>query len=282
MNDLYIRPRTRLSGAAALIPTTAAVLLATTLAVGTFDRVGPTTSPAPSVTQPAADSSGGTQVVLRLSDGTATATLNDTAAAHASAALLPVQLTLRDPMGQAVWPPTKPPARCRRGPGHRPRGGRGLRPAAERRHRHRLRRLGRPAPAGHGPARHRDQRPAHHRFGRNRFAAPSNGAGVLESTSSDDGPSGPTRCGAESALTRPMDDDEHPRTLLAASSPLQRSASAALYGPRPPTDEKVGVRNSLVCELSGPVHKKVEDVAHRIDHHPHALLRLPLRLSGAE
>ncbi|HET9563074.1 MAG TPA: cyclophilin-like fold protein [Mycobacterium sp.] len=101
MNDLDIRPRTRLSRAAALIPTTAAVLLATTLAVGTFDRVGPTTSPAPSVTQPAADSSGGTQVVLRLSDGTATATLNDTAAAQEFAALLPVQLTLRDPMGQA-------------------------------------------------------------------------------------------------------------------------------------------------------------------------------------
>ncbi len=38
----------------------------------------------------------------------------------------------------------------------------------------------------------------------------------------------------------------------------------------------------LVCELSGPVDKEVEDVAHRIDHHPHVLLRLPLRLSGAE
>ena len=101
MNDLDIRPRTRLSRAAALIPTTAAVLLATTLAVGTFDRVGLTTSPAPSVTQPAADSSGGTQVVLRLSDGTATATLKNTAAAQEFAALLPVQLTLRDPMGQA-------------------------------------------------------------------------------------------------------------------------------------------------------------------------------------
>ena len=40
--------------------------------------------------------------MLRLSDGTATATLADTAAAREFAALLPVQLTLRDPMGQAM------------------------------------------------------------------------------------------------------------------------------------------------------------------------------------
>ena len=63
--------------------------------------MGLTTSPAPSVTQPAANFSGGMRVVLRLPDGTATAALNDTAAARAFAALLPVQLTLRDPMGQA-------------------------------------------------------------------------------------------------------------------------------------------------------------------------------------
>ena len=39
--------------------------------------------------------------MLRLSDGTATATLENTAAAREFAARLPVQLTLRDPMGQA-------------------------------------------------------------------------------------------------------------------------------------------------------------------------------------
>ena len=40
-------------------------------------------------------------MVLRLSDGTATATLEDTAAAREFVAQLPVRLTLRDPMGQA-------------------------------------------------------------------------------------------------------------------------------------------------------------------------------------
>ena len=85
-----------------MIPTTAAVVLAT-VALGAFDRTVPATSnasPAPPASQPAGIS-GGTPVVLRLSDGTATATLADTAAAREFAALLPVQLTLRDPMGQA-------------------------------------------------------------------------------------------------------------------------------------------------------------------------------------
>ncbi len=101
MNHVDSGPRSRLFRAAALIPTTAAVLLATTLAVGTVNRPGSATSPPPSATQSAADSSGGTQVVLRLSDGTATATLEDTAAAREFVAQLPVRLTLRDPMGQA-------------------------------------------------------------------------------------------------------------------------------------------------------------------------------------
>jgi hypothetical protein len=101
MSYLDVRPRSRLSRAAGLIPTTAAVILAATLPVGTVDRTGPAASSAPSVTQPAADSSGGMRVVLRMSDGTATATLTDTAAAREFAALLPVQLILRDPMGQA-------------------------------------------------------------------------------------------------------------------------------------------------------------------------------------
>jgi len=103
MNDIDLRLRTRFSRGAALIPTTAAVILAT-LALGAFDRTGPVTgevSAAPSVSRPAADSLSGTRVVLRLSEGTATATLIDTAAAREFAALLPVRLTLRDPMGQA-------------------------------------------------------------------------------------------------------------------------------------------------------------------------------------
>jgi hypothetical protein len=103
MNDIDLRPRTRFSRGAVLIPTTAAVILAT-VALGAFHRTGPATSdasPAPSVSQPAAGATMGTQVLLRLSDGTATATLADTAPAREFAALLPVELTLRDPMGQA-------------------------------------------------------------------------------------------------------------------------------------------------------------------------------------
>ena len=167
VNHVDFRPRTRLSRAAALIPTTAAVILAASLAVGTFDRTGPATSPAPSVTQPAADSSGATQVVLRLSDGLATATLKDTGAAQEFAALLPLQLTLRDPMGQAksgrlpsplaaadvdrvidpemagvyYWPPS---------------GDIGIFYVD----------LGQTVPARHGPTRHCDQRAAHNRVSR--------------------------------------------------------------------------------------------------------------------
>jgi hypothetical protein len=100
MNHVDSGPRSRLLRAAALIPTTAAVLLATTLAVGTVNP-GSATSSAPSVTRSAAGASDGRQVVLRLSDGTATATLEETAAAREFAAQLPVRLTLRDPMGQA-------------------------------------------------------------------------------------------------------------------------------------------------------------------------------------
>jgi hypothetical protein len=110
MTDVDLRPRTlpsgprtRLARAAALVPSTVAVILAA-LAIGTFDGSGSATTVAsafPTVDQPAVDSLGGTRVVLRLSDGTATAHLEDTAAARAFASLLPVQLTLRDPMGQA-------------------------------------------------------------------------------------------------------------------------------------------------------------------------------------
>jgi len=103
MNDIDLRARTRFSRGAALIPTTVAVIWAI-VALGAFDRTDlatSDTSAAPSVSQPVADYLGGTRVVLRLSDATATATLADTAAAREFAAHLPVQLTLRDPMGQA-------------------------------------------------------------------------------------------------------------------------------------------------------------------------------------
>jgi hypothetical protein len=67
MNHVDSGPRSRLLRAAALIPTTAAVLLATTLAVGTVNP-GSATSSAPSVTRSAAGASDGRQVVLRLSE----------------------------------------------------------------------------------------------------------------------------------------------------------------------------------------------------------------------
>ena len=85
------------------MPTTAAVILAA-LAVSALDSSGPATtssSVAGSVSPPPASSPGAVQVVLRLPDGAASATLADAAAARAFAAQLPLQLTLRDPMGQA-------------------------------------------------------------------------------------------------------------------------------------------------------------------------------------
>lgn len=103
MNDLHLRPRSRRSRLAVLLPTTAAVLLAA-LAVAGFQHSGlatPVASATPAVRPSAATATRGNQIVLRLPDGTATATLRDTTTAREFAASLPVRLTLRDPMGQA-------------------------------------------------------------------------------------------------------------------------------------------------------------------------------------
>ncbi len=103
MNSTDLRPRSPHSPAAALLATTAVVILAA-LAFSSVDltRAGTSiASPTPSVSQPVSDLTAATQVVLRLPDGAATATLTDTAAARQFAAILPVRLTLRDPMGQA-------------------------------------------------------------------------------------------------------------------------------------------------------------------------------------
>lgn len=102
-DDLDLRPHRPLTTAAALLPTTAVVILAA-LAFTALDRTSLPTStaaPAPSVSRPATDPAGTAQIVLRLPGGVATTTLTDTAAARQFAALLPVELTLRDPMGQA-------------------------------------------------------------------------------------------------------------------------------------------------------------------------------------
>jgi hypothetical protein len=66
-----------------------------------------------------------------------------------------------------------------------------------------------------------------------------------------------------------------------APSATKRPTNASDRNPKTPV---IGLRqlHTLPSELSGPFDEEVEDVAHRIDHHPHALLRLPRRLSGAE
>jgi hypothetical protein len=62
-----------------------------------------TTAPSPStvVSPPSSASTGSARIVLRFGDEFATATLSDTPAAREFAAMLPLQLNLHDPMGQA-------------------------------------------------------------------------------------------------------------------------------------------------------------------------------------
>lgn len=69
-----------------------------------------TTPPSPSTvaSQPSA-STGSVRVVLRFGDEFTTATLFDTPAAREFAAMLPLQLRLRDPMGQAKSGPLPRP-----------------------------------------------------------------------------------------------------------------------------------------------------------------------------
>jgi hypothetical protein len=93
-----------------------ALLVAATLAVmltgcsisgpgGGSDQTLPAASTATTdLTSPRA-STGSTRVVLRLSNGIATATLDDAPAAREFAAMLPLQLKLQDPMGQAKSSP---------------------------------------------------------------------------------------------------------------------------------------------------------------------------------
>jgi hypothetical protein len=93
----------RLWVGAALIPTT----LAAMVAGSSVGEVGSTrwTAPAPTAPTTVATASdapaGAGRVVLRVRDGLATATLDDTPAARGFAAMLPLRLTLHDPMGQA-------------------------------------------------------------------------------------------------------------------------------------------------------------------------------------
>ena len=69
-----------------------------------------TTVPSPStVVRPPSASTGSARIVLRFGDEFATATLSDTPAAREFAAMLPLQLKLHDPMGQAKSGPLPRP-----------------------------------------------------------------------------------------------------------------------------------------------------------------------------
>ena len=68
------------------------------------------TAPSPSTAvSPRSASIGSVRIVLRFGDEFATATLSDTPAAREFAAMLPLQLELRDPMGQAKSGPLPRP-----------------------------------------------------------------------------------------------------------------------------------------------------------------------------
>jgi hypothetical protein len=69
-----------------------------------------TTAPSRStVVSPGSASTGSVRIVLRIGDEFATATLSDTPAAGEFAAMLPLQLKLHDPMGQAKSGPLPRP-----------------------------------------------------------------------------------------------------------------------------------------------------------------------------
>jgi hypothetical protein len=72
-------------------------------------QILPTASAAPTVLTSPRAPTGSVRVVLRLSNGLATATLDDTPAAREFAAMLPLQLKLHDPMGQAKSGPLPQP-----------------------------------------------------------------------------------------------------------------------------------------------------------------------------
>jgi len=101
----------RLLAAAALVPATLAVVLACwslssqvgSAATAPVDQASATSASAPGDAGPAG------RVLLRVPNGGATITLDDTPAGRAFAARLPLELTVRDPMGQAKSGPLPSP-----------------------------------------------------------------------------------------------------------------------------------------------------------------------------
>ncbi|HET7397810.1 MAG TPA: cyclophilin-like fold protein [Intrasporangium sp.] len=99
--NLAVPLGSRLRAAAALVPATLAVMLACWSPGGRVDPPVPAEQASATTTTAPNHAGASGLVLLRVPDGTATVTLDDTPAAQAFAAQLPLRLTLRDPMGQA-------------------------------------------------------------------------------------------------------------------------------------------------------------------------------------
>jgi hypothetical protein len=100
--NVTVRLRSRLRAGAVLVAAALAALLAGCSVSdpgGSQSTLPAAGSSTPAVTAPAAADS--VSVVLRIGDRRATVTLEDTPAARTFAAMLPLRLTLHDPMGQA-------------------------------------------------------------------------------------------------------------------------------------------------------------------------------------
>ena len=106
--NVTARLHPRLRAGILLVAATLAVMLAGCSISGP-DQTLPAASTSPTVLTSPRVSTGSVRVVLRLSNGVMTATLDDTPAAREFAAMLPVQLELHDPMGQAKSGPLPRP-----------------------------------------------------------------------------------------------------------------------------------------------------------------------------
>lgn len=110
---MKIRPRTHRTGAV-LVTTVLAVLAvlagrSASNALQDFPAAAPTTTFSRNLTASTGRSAGPVRIVLRFGDEVATGTLMDTPVARNFAAMLPLDLDVRDPMGQAKSGPLPSP-----------------------------------------------------------------------------------------------------------------------------------------------------------------------------
>jgi hypothetical protein len=102
--NVTVRLHSRVRAGAAVVAVSLAVVLAGCTVGGPgggSDPIVPAARTAPTVPTSPTGTADSVRVVLRVGGGVATATLDDTPAAREFAAMLPLQLNLRDPMGQA-------------------------------------------------------------------------------------------------------------------------------------------------------------------------------------